>query len=169
MSVSRSMPDHSARRPPHVVLERTPYFVSTRTTDSRRIFEGAVAAAAQQQLLSDRERYGFRLLAYVFMPDHAHFVIVPADGRTISATMRVIKGGIAHRINEITGSKGACWQEGFFDKVAATLDQLNAYIQYIHNNPVKASLTPRAEDYLYSSASGDCMANYQEFLNVPCV
>jgi REP element-mobilizing transposase RayT len=115
--------------------------------------------------MRDRERYRFRLLAYVFMPDHAHFIVVPAKGRTISATMRVIKGGIARVVNQSTERKGTVWQGGFFDRVATTLDQLNAYIGYVHNNPVKAGFVTRAEDFVHSSAGGDCMLDYQEFLN----
>ena len=154
-----------SKRPPHVDLDRTPYFVSTRVARSELVFLGELAEAARAQLLADRDRYGFRLLAYTFMPDHAHFVIVPAEGRTISATMRIVKGGIARRVNETRGTTGQVWQEGFFDKMARTMEQLNAYIEYMHNNPVKALMVSRAEEYSFSSASGDCMKDYQEFLN----
>ena len=79
--------------------------------------------------------------------------------------MRVIKDSIAHRVNELRGTSGSVWQEGFFDKMARTMEQLNAYIEYTHNNPVKALMLSRAEDYSFSSANGDCMKDYQEFLN----
>lgn len=162
------MPEiRSARRPPHVDLGRAPYFVTSRTFESRTLFRGAFGEAAVTQLLADRQRYGFLLLAYAFMPDHAHFVIVPAHGHTISTTMRVVKGGIARQINIAMGAKGAVWQDGFYDKVARTMEQLNAYIEYTHRNPVVAGLVSREAEYALSSADGRCMSDYQRFLNEP--
>ncbi len=156
------------RRPPHVEIENTPYFVSTRVLGSRQIFLGEVGLAAVDQLLIDRERYGFLLLAYAFMPDHAHFVIVPASGHDISSgTMRVVKGSIARRVNRMSRLTGAVWQEGFYDKMARTKEQLNAYIEYTHRNPVDAGLVAVDTDYSLSSASGACAADYQQFLNEP--
>lgn len=164
------MPDlRSSRRPPHVDLGRTAYFTTTRTVGSQPLFRGAIGALAVEQLLSDRDRYGFLLLAYAFMPDHAHFVIVPAEGHSVSTTMRVVKGGIARRVNVATDGKGSIWQGGFYDKVARTMDQLNAYIEYTHRNPVAAGLVSREAEYALSSADGSCMSDYQRFLNEPFV
>ncbi|MBI5289232.1 MAG: transposase [Chloroflexi bacterium] len=159
--------DRGARRPPHVDLDRAVYFVSTRIAESRRLFVGDAGKAAVGQLLADRDRYGFLLFAYAFMPDHAHFVLVPAEGHTISSTMRIVKGGIARRVNQLTGAKGTIWQEGFYDKVAHTIDQLNAYIEYTHRNPVTAGIVSRERDYALSSAEGSCLRDYQRFLNEP--
>ena len=159
--------ERGAKRPPHVEVENTPYFVSTRIAGSRQLFVGEVGQAAVDQLLADRERYGFLLMAYAFMPDHAHFVIVPASGHDISATMRVVKGGIARRVNLLCRSKGTIWQEGFYDKMARTMEQLNAYIEYTHQNPVAAGLVEAKAEYPLSSANGNCIEDYQRFLNEP--
>lgn len=158
-----------ARRPPHFDLGRTPYFATTRVADSHSLVGEEFGEIAVQQLLGDRDRYGFLLLAYVFMPDHAHFVIVPADGHTISSTMRVVKGGIARRLNLAMGIRGSIWQAGFYDKVAHTLGQLNAHIEYTHGNPAAAGLVSRDEHYPFSSEDGSCLADYQRFLNEPFV
>ena len=164
------MPEfRGARRPPHFDLGRAPYFVTARTLHSRPLFREELGEIAVHQLLSDRDRYGFLLLAYAFMPDHAHFVIVPANGRTISSTMRVVKGGIARRLNMARGGKGSIWQEGFYEKVARTMAQLNAYITYTHRNPVAAGLVSRDEEYALSSAAAGCVEDYQRFVNEPVV
>jgi REP element-mobilizing transposase RayT len=137
--------------------------VSTRVCKSERVFVGPVASEAKQELLALREQYGFLLIAYVFMPGHAHFVIVPTGNYSISQTMRLIKGRIARRINNSLNREGRLWQEGFFEYAPRTVEQLNAYIEYVHANPVKAGLSVRAEDYAHSSANGDCMADYESF------
>ena len=118
---------YTARRPPHFDLGAVPYFVSTRTHESKRVFVGSNASVSVEQLLADRDRYGYLILAFAFMPDHAHFVIVPARGHTISATMRIVKAGLARRLNSGASRKGPIWQDGFYDRVATTLEQLNAH------------------------------------------
>ncbi|MBI5288705.1 MAG: transposase [Chloroflexi bacterium] len=152
-----------ARRPLHAQLGRVPYFVSTRVQKSKRVFGGQFAQEATRELVALREQYGFLLLAYVFMPDHAHFVIVPTGDFSVSQTMRLIKGRIARRTNGLLNQEGRLWQEGFFEYAPRTIEQLNAYIEYVHANPVKAGLAGRPEDYDHSSASGDCMAHYESF------
>ena len=138
--------------------------MSTRTSASRRAFTGGIARLAVEELLRLRAKYDFFLLAFVFMPDHAHFVIVPARAFSISQTMRIVKGSIARRINMVAGMRGPVWQTGFFDKVPSTLDELNSFIRYTHDNPARAGLVENASDYAYSSADGCCSADYDAFL-----
>lgn len=154
------------RRPPHAESVGAPFFVSTRKIGSRRIFAGAIAREAIEELLRLRAKYEFLLLAFVFMPDHAHFVIVPAVGFSISQTMRIVKGSIARRMNVVAGLRGPVWQTGFFDRVPPTLDDLNSFIRYTIANPVRAGLVESVSDYPYSSADGSCIADYEAFLEL---
>jgi REP element-mobilizing transposase RayT len=117
-----------------------------------------------EELLRLRAKYEFLLLAFVFMPDHAHFVVAPAKGFSIGRTMRIVKGTIARRINVVGGIRGSVWQTGFFGKVPSTLDDLNSFIRYTHENPVRAGLVESVSDYPYSSADGRCSADYDAFL-----
>jgi REP element-mobilizing transposase RayT len=160
-------PEHAAtkgpRRPPHFDAGCVPYFVSTRAHRSRRIFVGRAAEIAVQELGDQRNRHGFLLRAFAFMPDHAHFVVVPHVSSNVSGTMRIIKGSIARRVNEHLGISGPLWQEGFFDRVARTRGQLHAYIEYVHQNPVAARLVDDVSAYPYSSGDGRCMADYHAF------
>jgi REP element-mobilizing transposase RayT len=158
--------DRTLRRPPHADMGATAYFVSTRTADHARLFVGEYGEAAVRELKAARAQYGFSLLAYCFMPDHAHFVIVPAEGYSISQTMRVIKGSIGRRINKLRNDDSPVWQEGFFDKVVFTREQLNAYIEYTEQNPMKAGLAAGAALYEFSSAEGSCHPDYAAFLGL---
>jgi REP element-mobilizing transposase RayT len=155
-----------ARRPKHGDVGLQPYFVSTRTVRSEKIFLGEVAEIAARVLREQREKYGFLLLAYVFMPDHAHFVVVPARDHSISQTMRVIKGSIARAVNECRGTEGAVWQTGFFDKNPRNVEELNEFIRYTHDNPVVAGLWSAADGYPYCSADGSCLADYRRFFEI---
>ena len=156
----------SARRPTHSDAATQPYFVSTRTFHSEHVFVGRAAEIATRTLLEQRDKYRFLLLAFVFMPDHAHFVVVPGEGRTISQTMRLIKGAIARAVNEDRGGSGPVWQTGFFDKSPATVEELNEFIRYTHDNPVVARLALDAAGYPYSGGDGSCLVDYRRFFEM---
>lgn len=156
-------PDAPLHRPEHANLGQVPYFVTTRTHHSRTVFVGRAAEAAVAELQTVRARHGFLLMAYAFMPDHAHFVIVPATDYTISQTMRAVKGAIARRVNIELGTNGTLWQDGLRDDVAFTARELNTYIEYVHANPVAAGMVEDAGAYAFSSGGGACMADYQRY------
>ena len=151
------------RRPKHYDLGRIPYFVTTRTHKSVRVFVGRGARIAVAELADLRIKYGFLVPAFAFMPDHAHFVIVPQQGFTISQTMRIVKGGIARRVNSELLREGAVWQDGFRDNVPKSIDELHAFITYTEQNPVRGGLVTSASDYAFSSAKGRGEADYQAF------
>ncbi len=104
-------------------------------------------------------------MAHVLMPDHAHLVIVPAPGYSIAQTMRVIKGGTARALNRERGVKGAVWQEGFYDRVARTVADLNAFVEYVHENPVRAGIAKTPQDYRWSSGSGP-LVDYDSYFEM---
>jgi REP element-mobilizing transposase RayT len=151
-------------RPTHH-YDQTAYFITTRTIDTRTILgEPNLARIAVDELHLAAQRYDFSVLAYCFMPDHAHFVIVPAPDREISGVMRILKGRIARAINEHTGNTGALWQQGFHDKAPRDLPALNQFIRYTEYNPVAARLVANASDYEFSSARGQCLDAYYRFV-----
>ena len=118
------------------------------------------------ELRAVRAANSFLLLAFALMPDHAHFVIAPTDGYTVSQTMRAIKGAIARRVNLELGRKGPIWQRGYYDRVAHTREELTAYIAYTHRNPVAAGIVAIEKAYAYSSARGQCDDDYSAFFEV---
>src|SRR5688572_7776329 len=116
-----------------------------------------------------RQSAGFLLFAYVVMIEHMH--LMTSRPSTSSDLLRVLKGLTARRIidylkiisyftslGKLTHAEGergykySLWQreknvlplfsEGMF------MEKLN----YIHLNPVRAGLSPRARDYRWSSA-----------------
>ena len=50
-----------------------------------------------------------------------------------------------------TASKAKFWQKGFYDFNIYTEKKLKEKFDYMHNNPVKAGLCAKAEDYKWSS------------------
>lgn len=161
------MGEARAWRPPHADLGQTAYFASTRITKNGPVLVGEVASAALRALWEAREKYDFLLLSFALMPDHAHFIVVPRDGFTIGQTMRLVKGSLAKRVNELLNREGRVWQPGFLDKIPRTVDELNAYVRYADDNPAAAGLAPPGGQYAFASFGEDrCRDDYNRFLGL---
>jgi putative transposase len=114
----------------------------------------------------------FRLVAFVFMPEHVHLLVFPErNAGTISALLAAIKRPFSYRIKQLLAETnpellsrltirqrpGATtfryWQEGpGFDRNLVDPVALETSVNYIHNNPVKRGLCQRAIDWKWSSA-----------------
>ncbi|MHB8901101.1 MAG: transposase [Thermoguttaceae bacterium] len=116
-----------------------------------------------------------RLAAFVFMPEHVHLLMYPADGsvdperisRLLAAVKRPCSAQIKERLLE-TGSplldrltvlerpgKTAFrfWQEGpGYDRNLQTEDAVCSSIDYIHTNPVRRQLCSTTSHWRWSSA-----------------
>jgi REP element-mobilizing transposase RayT len=104
------------------------------------------------------------------MPTHLHWIVkVEQEKGTISEIMRDIKKYSAWEIleylekeksnilnslnvNKTTKQKRQLWMHRFDDEVIRNNKMFWVKLKYIHNNPVKAGLVIRGEDYKYSSA-----------------
>ena len=86
------------------------------------------------------------------MPDHVHLLFLPlrnADGWPFPLVdiLQCLKGATAHRINQLLHRSGPVWEEESFDHVLRSDESLKEKCEYIRQNPVKAGLVGRAEDY----------------------
>jgi hypothetical protein len=70
--------------------------------------------------------------------------------------MQLIKGRFARLYNDLSTKRGSLWQSRYHERALRDERELAAAIDYVHQNPVTASLSgiSRAEDYPWSSASG---------------
>ncbi|MDZ7762710.1 MAG: transposase [Desulfovermiculus sp.] len=97
--------------------------------------------------------YEFRSIwkvhSYVIMPNHLHWFFRPVD-RSMSDCISHFKRFTARKINDQLGTEGKrFWQREWFDHWSRTSEESEKIIQYIWNNPVKAGLVARAEDWTY--------------------
>lgn len=87
---------------------------------------------------------------YCIMPDHFHVVASPgADG--LSEAVRRLKGRYSAWWRE-NGDGHALWQPGFFDHRIRQEESFIDKCRYVLQNPVRAGLVERAEDYEWSGA-----------------
>ncbi len=94
----------------------------------------------------------YKLLAYVVMPNHVHVLLTPK--MEVSKLMDGLKGFTARAANKILNRTGKpFWQDETFDHWLRRNESFPRLISYIENNPVKAKLVARAEDWPWSSAN----------------
>jgi len=115
------------------------------------LLKGRVAQLVENDLLSFDGR-SFRLIAWVVMPNHIHFLTTRFEGVTLSAIMQSFKSLTAHKVNNVLLRGGRLWMPDYFDRYIRNADHFVKTIRYIESNPVKARLCKRAEDWPFGSA-----------------
>ena len=110
-----------------------------------------IAESVQNSFLFfDGERY--RLTAWVVMPNHAHMLMTPCANHELSAILQSLKSYTANEANKLAGHTGRFWQPESFDRRIRDANHFAKVIAYIENNPVKAHLCEKPEDWPFSSA-----------------
>jgi putative transposase len=115
--------------------------------------DARIAALVQSSILKGAaELNEYALLAYVIMPNHVHMLVQPRTA--MQRVTKGIKGVTARAANLLLGRVGRpFWQAESFDHWARTETESEKIGRYIENNPVKAGLVRRAEEWRWSSAA----------------
>lgn len=92
------------------------------------------------------------VLAYYFMPDHLHLLIKgECEASDCRAFIKRAKQYSGFHYSKTYGRK--LWQRYGHDHVLRDSERTGDVIRYILENPVKAGLCARAEDYPFAAAS----------------
>jgi REP element-mobilizing transposase RayT len=110
-----------------------------------------VAGMVQDALLKfDGTKY--RMFSWVVMPNHVHCLMTRFDEYELSDILHSIKSFTAHEANNRLDRKGQFWIEEYFDRYIRNEEHFQKTVRYIEDNPVKAGLCRRPEEWPYSSA-----------------
>lgn len=113
--------------------------------------DARVANEVQNALLFfDGTRY--RLQAWVVMPNHVHALLTPSAGWELGTILHSWKSYTANECNKLLGRGGDFWLTETFDRYVRNEKHYQNAIAYIENNPVKAWLCEKPEDWPWSSA-----------------
>jgi len=140
------------RKLPHWELDGSTYFVTFRVHKAlgKALERAALARIVEEALwFGHGERYV--LQAYVVMPDHVHLLLQPLAGWSLAKILQGINGLTARQVNESLGRKGVFWQDESFDHLVRNEQDWLDKFAYIHDNPVKAALVSKPQDYVFSS------------------
>jgi putative transposase len=89
---------------------------------------------------------------FVIMPNHVHILMTVPEEMTLEKAMQLIKGSFSFRANKELGFRGEIWQRGYSDVQIVDDESFQKHREYIENNPVKAGLANRADEYPFGTA-----------------
>ncbi len=158
------------------------FFVTTTVVKFVRVFDDpGCCDLLVRNIKHYQQRYKFVILGYVIMPSHFHWIVeVDPELGTISDVMRDIKKYSAWDIlqrldqqgradlltifeeeaNQYPNQTRKLWMKRFDDEVIRNQEMFREKLRYIHENPVKAELIAKPEDYRYSSARNYLCADH---------
>ena len=110
----------------------------------------------------------YLLFAFVVMPSHHHWLFLPKESWVVQQAKRHAESAkkktpreiisqstqsfTATMCNRLLGCTGTFWQPETYDHYARDEDEFLRIPNYIEENPVKAGLVKRAQDWRWSSA-----------------
>jgi REP element-mobilizing transposase RayT len=148
----------SSPRPPrlrsfaYVGLHR--YFLTILTFDHHRAFTSpTVVDPVRAHLLCAARDQQFAVPAHCFMPDHFHALVEgQADCADFQRFVRLFKQLSGYGYQQAFSAR--LWSPGYFDHVLRNDEATLVIARYVVENPVRAGLVKRIEEYPFSGWSG---------------
>jgi putative transposase len=106
-----------------------------------------------REAIRHREKSDWTVMEYVLMPNHIHlFFEVRRPG--LKTVIEDFKRWTGHQASKlVTLEDGRFWQDEWFDHWSRSDSEDERIAAYIRQNPVKAKLVERAEDWPFASWS----------------
>ena len=135
-----------------VFTEAPVYFITTCTEKRRYLLANdATHEIFRCFCILARDR-GVLVGRYVLMPDHLHlFVCIPPGAVGLSMWMKSMKNTMSKHWRG-NGIEAPHWQKGFFDHLIRSGESHAEKWKYVRENPVRAGLVEKAEDWPYAGA-----------------
>ena len=99
------------------------------------------------------QKSNVKLLSYCIMSNHAHMLMYVQDSKEMSKLMQKINTSFAKFYNGKNNRVGFVFRDRYSIQQILNRQHLYNCLAYIHNNPVKAGIVRKLEDYKYSSYS----------------
>ena len=135
-----------------------------RKRSSSGIYHIMLRGINRQIIFEDREDYqrffdtlkkykavsGYTIYAYCLMSNHVH-ILLKAGQEDLDLIIKRIAGSYVYWYNWKYGRVGHLFQDRFKSEPIETDEYFLTVLRYIHQNPLKANICKKLEDYAYSS------------------
>ena len=135
-----------------VVVPGCPHHITQRGNYKQKTFSGKADYTRYLQRLSEYcKKYKLSVLAFCLMPNHVHFIAIPQEPDSLAKTFNACHMRYSQYYNKKNENRGHLWQGRFY---SCALGEIHLYeaIRYVENNPVRAKIVERAEEWKWSSA-----------------
>ncbi|WP_207883697.1 transposase [Pseudomonas sp. 30_B] len=93
-----------------------------------------------------------RLLAWVLMPDHVHWLLQLGNGEDLAKSVGRMKAVSAREVRRKRGWQDAVWASAFHDRTLRREEDLVAIARYVVANPLRAGLVRAVREYPFWDA-----------------
>jgi putative transposase len=152
--LSESQPPFRWRRktnrlPRKNYLGANAYLVTCTTDDRKPRFKDAeLVDVCVAKLTAACELEQAEILAYVFMPDHTHLLLLASEKSDLARLMKRMKQETAFGFTRRTGE--VLWQKSYHDHILRRDEDLNHVARYLAANPVRAGIVKDWRSYPYT-------------------
>ena len=96
---------------------------------------------------SANKKFDFTIKNICILDTHFHMEIHPNKNENLSEIMKYIKQKFTQWINQTFNLEGSAWKDRFFSRIIEDFTDLVRVFIYIEENPIKAGLAKRSEEY----------------------
>ena len=122
-------------------------------TDRRSLVfvKPSIVNAAIDQIQQSASAHAFAVIAYCFMPDHVHLlVLATSETSDLRAFVQSLKQRTAYHYKQ--SHAATLWQKGYYEHVLRNDEATLATAKYILENPVRAGLVAKPRDYEFAGS-----------------
>lgn len=118
-------------------------------------------------LRRSKKKYKYRLINFVLMPNHFHMLIKPLGNEKLSRIMQWITSVFAQKFNKIFNYVGHVWCDRYKSKIIKSSKQFYRTFEYIAENPIRAGLVQKMEEYKYYGSNKKFLKIYELIDPIP--
>jgi putative transposase len=144
---------HAALRRGRATLPQQVYHVTIATRRRCPVFDDFVAGCAAARSFTLEASLGdATLMAWVLMPDHAHWLLQLGTRDTLARVVGRMKACSAREVNRTTARSGPLWDRAYHDHALRQEEDLASIARYIVANPLRAGLVTSVRNYPFWDA-----------------
>jgi putative transposase len=138
-------------------VDASVYFITVCTLNRQSILASSHVHVAFRSYAARGKEFGAAVGRYVIMPNHLHVFVGLDRKMTVSRWVKGLKRSLDDALRQ-TGHKPVAlsrsklcgfWQPGAFDHLLRSTESYQQKWEYVWQNPVRAGLVQRPEDWPY--------------------
>jgi putative transposase len=142
-----------------------PHHVIQRGNNKEKVFFDKEDRKRYLSLLKKySDRWDSPILAYCLMSNHVHLMTKPKNEKSLYKMMQGVTLCYTQYINRTYRRTGRLWESRYHSCIVDKERYLWAVARYIEQNPLRAKMVKRIEEYPYSSARAHIVGTRDEVL-----
>ena len=117
-------------------------------------------------ILENQEKFNINVISFCIMSNHLHLLIKFNQPKDLSMYMHKINTIYAIYYNKKHNRTGYVYKDRFHSQIIKDIKHLQNAIVYIHNNPVKAKICNKVDEYEFSSYLNFWEEKQEEAINI---